>query len=533
MKAPSSQQHALPPIQHVCAPIPEDQQSSLSLLSSSSSLDLKQHRRLFLHHSLALLPTLILLAATLLASVHARASCTVHTIDPNHDKHHVAVRCYELLDTQMVLSCLALGVTAWLASYASRRSSWSLASSLVPPLSSRDAMQHQRRWLNPEPIVIGIAVLLQSLVTEGLRIFSFYLASCILLARLHELIDEAPPISGLNPERQHHSPPWAWRVSFHDPRFFMALWVSLAWSWFEFISGACQILRQLALYRPNAWPEMMSNYNGSSGWSRFSFSRRSLEVDPADQPSISAKPNLPSVQLPALSRTTHLAAPSSEAAEPHHPQQDAFRPLHGQSESRPLGYGTMASAQPPVHPPARRVQLDEGVTPSRNGDDDAQSDAASVSSRTSTASDTASELDVELEDQVQQLLLAKERAEIECVLGAPLPDIPVVLCSLWRLDAMLWSMGSGLLLSAIFAHSQGTLSFLTPHGFSISKDFHLFPMLHDYVFTFSSLVLLHAAISGLWATSLASIGFASATYGSLLVGISLLVVGLARWGFLV
>lgn len=59
------------------------------------------------------------------------------------------------------------------------------------------------------------------------------------------------------------------------------------------------------------------------------------------------------------------------------------------------------------------------------------------------------------------------------------------------------------------------------------------PPIGGYIYTFLALAVLHTAVSTLWSTSLPTFGFASATYGSLLLGIALLVAGLARWGLLV
>jgi hypothetical protein len=58
-----------------------------------------------------------------------------------------------------------------------------------------------------------------------------------------------------------------------------------------------------------------------------------------------------------------------------------------------------------------------------------------------------------LETQISHLLALKNRAEIEGVYGSPLPNIPLFLMFLQRLDSILFSLGLTLALSAAYASS--------------------------------------------------------------------------------
>ncbi|EPQ29436.1 uncharacterized protein PFL1_06942 [Pseudozyma flocculosa PF-1] len=515
----------------------QDDSGFTSILSQPACLDeLKAYHRFLFQHCVALVPTLIALVVAFCVSFQARTTCNLQTIDRNHKATHASLSCHQLLDIQTIALCSCLGVTAWLASYASRRASWSFASSLVFVGALTHSPDRRRpASADPQRFIVGIAVLLQSLLTESLRIFSFYLASCILLARLHEQLDEASRASPSLQSSRHHRepPPWAWQASFHDPRFFIAIWVSLAWSLIEFVSGASQILRQLALYKPWQGSEAPFAFDASSAWSRVSFFRPGAAARDAELGEAASQPYAQRIKALAVSRSSTWTAPSAGTITPGKAAMRTDGPGTSQAvadQAQRRNYGTMSGPQ--VARPDNAEARSRAPTSGPGGQHISEAEQASTSSFT-TSSTASSELDMELEDQVQQLLLAKERAEVEAVLGAPLPSISVALCSLWRIDAMLWSMGSGLLLSAIFAHSQGSLGDLTKRGFSISVGFNLFPSLPEYAGTFGFLVLLHAAVSVVWATSLPTIGFASATYSSLLIGISLLLAGLARWGFLV
>lgn len=145
-----------------------------------------------------------------------------------------------------------------------------------------------------------------------------------------------------------------------------------------------------------------------------------------------------------------------------------------------------------------------------------------------------------LESQIDRLVAARTRVKLERSLGASLPDLPVVLASLWRLDAALWSVGSLLLISSAVALGQGRELFaprpldrvadLRHHRSASTAAPQLFPSLESIAVTFTVLSGLYAIFNSFWKLALASWMI---TYPSLLVGLGLLLAGLARWDFIV
>jgi hypothetical protein len=47
-----------------------------------------------------------------------------------------------------------------------------------------------------------------------------------------------------------------------------------------------------------------------------------------------------------------------------------------------------------------------------------------------------------LDDEMDNLLQARMREELQRTLGQPLTEVPIVLCALWRIDGWLWNLGS-------------------------------------------------------------------------------------------
>ncbi len=109
-------------------------------------------------------------------------------------------------------------------------------------------------------------------------------------------------------------------------------------------------------------------------------------------------------------------------------RQRLVQPLNADAQQQQQqNYGAMGS-------------LEEAIVESEDEDEDEVEGSDATGS--SFSEETISLLDQELEEEVERFLVAKERSEVEAVLGVPLPEIPVALCALWRIDAMLWSVGS-------------------------------------------------------------------------------------------
>jgi hypothetical protein len=169
----------------------------------------------------------------------------------------------------------------------------------------------------------------------------------------------------------------------------------------------------------------------------------------------------------------------------------------------------------------------------------------------------------DLETQISQLLVLKNRAEIEDVYGSPLPSIPLFLIFLQRLDAILLSLGLTLVLSAAYvASSLGALggapaypgettapaiivrageiagvgdsgmhtSYLhigAGEGLTSAQIWAIAP-------TFVALVGVHFALGAMWtAGALPRIGVHTASYVGLLVSLGCFFAGLGAWGALV
>ncbi|GAC71299.1 hypothetical protein PANT_2c00047 [Moesziomyces antarcticus T-34] len=519
--------------------------SSVSIGCGDTPPNLRQlrssYRRFFFLHVLALVPTFAILVAALLGSLKVREFC--HLQDSPRDAPHTSAspdsafqsgyqkgRCRKILDAQLLLSTLALGVVGWLASYTSRKACLAFADRIIPQLFSPSRLlSRSPRFQLPttengpgrESVIVTVAIAMQALIGESLRVLSFYWACCILVTALYlypiqekyahrpstaNLIDTAASITG---------PDWAWRLSFRDPRFFVAAWSSIAWALAEASFGAFQILHQVALYKPAdvdpaaemQWPDSDALQTDRAGVGQSGFSMlsgRGLESAP--------EPN------PTSGRGNGKARRMSASRALEQARQRLVQPAG--DLSAPSSYGAMGALDEAVE------QVDEEAI--ATGDEtDSQASASSFSS------ETISLLDQELEEEVERFLVAKERSEVEAVLGVPLPEIPVALCALWRIDAMLWSIGSSLLLSSSFTHAQGTLGHLSHDRFDLSPHFQLLPPFDGFGLTFFVLFVLHTIVSSLWATSLPFLGFATTTYASLLFGLAIMVAALARWGLLI
>lgn len=519
------------------------------------------YRRFFFFHVLSLVPTFVILFTALVGTLQTRQLChledakevelsglTLRTSSRLHATHSVYQRgrCRKILDGQLLASTLALGLVGWLASYTSRKACLAFADRLIPRLlsSSLSLLSRSHRFQLPrsengagkDRLIVTVAIAMQALIAESLRVLSFYWACCILVTALYlypiqERNSYHLHAQALLVERYtatHDGPDWAWRLSFRDPRFFVAAWSSIAWALAEFGFGAFQILHQVALYKPadvedhidalsnNA--DAMQHGRAAAGQSGFSL--------------LSGHPGISSDQLPTPERGNAKARRMSASRALEQARQRLVQPPPDPaSTSRQQNYGAMGSLEEAVEDASHS----EGVTDDNNddGDVDDDDDESSRASRSDFSTTTISLLDQELEEEVERFLVAKERSEVEAVLGVPLPDIPVALCALWRIDAMLWSVGSSLLLSASFTHAQGALGHLSHNRFDLSTHFHLLPPFEGFGFTFVGLVVLHTIVSSLWATSLPLLGFATTTYASLLFGLAIMVASLARWGLLI
>ena len=145
----------------------------------------------------------------------------------------------------------------------------------------------------------------------------------------------------------------------------------------------------------------------------------------------------------------------------------------------------------------------------------------------------------DLESQISHLLALKTRAEIEDVYGSPLPNIPLFLMSLQRLDAVLLSLGLTLVLSAAYLSAcAGEATTPVASGVVVARvaggEGPTWAQVKAIVPTFFALVGVHFALGAIWtAGALPRIGMHTASYVGLLVSLGCFFAGLGRWGALV
>jgi hypothetical protein len=157
----------------------------------------------------------------------------------------------------------------------------------------------------------------------------------------------------------------------------------------------------------------------------------------------------------------------------------------------------------------------------------------------------------DLETQISHLLALKSRAEIEDVYGSPLPNIPLFLMFLQRLDSILLSLGLTLVLSAAYALSgleAGWKQFTAASAVSAvvtgeggggsggggGGEGLTWAQVEAIAPTFIVLVVVHFALGAIWtAGALPRFGMHTTSYVGLLVSLGCFFAGLGGWGALV
>lgn len=170
-----------------------------------------------------------------------------------------------------------------------------------------------------------------------------------------------------------------------------------------------------------------------------------------------------------------------------------------------------------------QLRLDEEdlLTDYMSGDEGGSPNASSLGSSLS-----GNELE---ELALDELILMREKAEFEEQIGDYMENVPPAIITLWRLDTVLWQVGSCLLIGAALTAAQGC-SLLDADG---TYEFVPFPPFSAFQSTFWALVLVHGLSTTVWTLSLPRIGLTTVTYLSMLLGLLLLVSGLAWWDVLV
>ena len=178
---------------------------------------------------------------------------------------------------------------------------------------------------------------------------------------------------------------------------------------------------------------------------------------------------------------------------------------------------------------APRLDEEDLLTDYVRGSADADADA-SADADADRASSVSSSTATEEEMPIDELILVREKAELEEQLGELLENVSPATIALWRLDSVLWDIGCTLILSASLTHAEGCLGDPTTQGNTYA--FLPFPPLVTMWPTLLVLVALRTVATTVWMVFIPRLGLISITYTTMLVGLALLSAGLGRWGAL-
>ncbi|CAE6458650.1 unnamed protein product [Rhizoctonia solani] len=120
--------------------------------------------------------------------------------------------------------------------------------------------------------------------------------------------------------------------------------------------------------------------------------------------------------------------------------------------------------------------------------------------------------DTYYEDDFSQSAQLRDREALELVFGVPLPNIPVFISCLQRVDAQILSLGLTLLVSIAYVSTDRPLEIRA--------------------LIFGLVILLHSLLTVVWAELLPRAGIHIVSYASLFVALGTFFGGLALWGAL-
>lgn len=360
-----------------------------------------------------------------------------------------------------------------------------------------------------------------------------------------------------------------------DARFRVAVWLALGWGTANFLTGSVKLLRNLTLYTPLYLDEeVQGEVKGGSSVGVGIVDEEAVPVSPtSNHRDVEGDPRTPGSVYPTHLGGAHSAEPSytheytegdsiyrgqvPETRKPAIHQRPGhsttgsrfhltrprwlIRSKSGRSTRRRRSSshsGHQASADIAAESTAQDDYFGAVVASGEDADDGASDDEA--------ASERS--MMVKLEDQIDRLVAARRRVKLEQSLGASLPELPAALAALWRLDDALWSVGSIMLIASAVAIGQGPILSTSAgtgnevpsivlhhrkHHSTKEATASLWPDLEDIAATYAALSILHSGFNSAFTLALASLGWPVVTYSSLLVGIAIMVAGLARWGLVV
>lgn len=368
--------------------------------------------RLVVNHTLALIPSLVILGTTLWSSKAVIRICNLRLLFPET----IQDTCSPVTTQGVAIMVIMIGAVCWYASSKLIPVFWEVSFvvlktiCLVFHLLTRSA-----RFRDVSPVILSLGMaFFRTLVVELLRMFGHEVSTLILIALAWQQNRDVQPTL-LDTQVKCWS-------GMDDPRFVLALWLGCGWAAAEVLAGSYQLYKFVPMYRTMGQPaldeeDLLTDYMEDA---------RSDDGD----------------ELSALS------TPSSGKLE--------------------------------------EMTLDE-------------------------------------------LILMREKTELEAQLGEYLENVPPAIITLWRLDSVLWQLGTCLLMSAAIVQAQGCASVFddeTPYRFVP------FPALSSMRWTFIIIVLIHTVSTLAWLLVLPRLGLTNVTYSSLLVGLVLLSSGLGRWNVL-
>lgn len=501
--------------------------------------------RFLASHILSLLPAFSLLLALGLSAWEA--PCVLQDVGETTQDESRRI-CRKMASEGSSITAFALGLAGWSASFAARRAvenlvSWTAAGlrQISQGISERKSVEVREgeesgvttKDDDEEESVFEtiVVVVIRTVWLEVLRMLSILMAFSVILARLarlraryhgHATSDTVNVDGMLSP----------WDLDWFDPRFAASLWVALGWATTEFVVTSTQMFDRLTLYQHAFYPPASQHDDFDVEAGRFAQVENSAvsiesEEEGNHKPNSPTKPSSQGATAAEMKRPDHLHGSDVEGSSSGY-ESGATVTARSLSRSHAKVAGnTAGNAQRPS--PAERVAspsetLSKARAEARKSIVTTSYGAIGNSLPSPTAPQESKSqgeegggeeelvaLQARLFSSLDQFLLVKKRSELEASLGTSLPDVPLVLCSLWRIDGFLWNLGSTLLLSASLTLAQGPLD---SNRHPVPPD--PFVPLHRIATTLGCLIVLHCTFTCFWTLTLPRLGFAVVTYTSLL-----------------
>lgn len=573
-------------------------ESSVSSSSSTSSNDTPSwpsYSYLVFSHVVALVPTVAFLITFGILSLRQRCRLPLRE-HSDEDSRLSYAHCSRMLGPTSTLgwSFFLMGITGY-AAVNKIRSLISRASVLIYKVVKFYVPRSGREKQQQEDESTGFTILtcaLRAAFTEAFRIPLIVTATAVVLAELtlrnhnrqqrhskefdadlgafvQQLTEDEPPLRNFIR--------WT-MLDPRDARFRVAVWLALGWGTANFVTGSVKLLRNLTLYTPLYLAESEGEIvlpRDETDDEEVQAGFRSSGKDREQSHEVENDPRTPGstahrrVVTPGASMDVTSSSTPGPPYTYDHSEGDSIYRGQVPETSRPAGYqrpGGHVRGQ--LSRPKWLVRNRSGLSRRRRSETDreARESAGATGADDSQGSDyfgasvrphihnaeaddeSAMSMMLELEDQIDRLVAARRRVNLERSLGASLPELPPALAALWRLDDALWSVGSILLIASAIAIGQGPIlstsagtgneapsNLMSHHKHHYTKEdtASMWPDYQAIGTTYLALAVLHSGFNSAFTLALASWGWPAVTYSSLLVGMGVMVAGLARWGLVV